>query len=917
MNEMLKRGVCRAALVAACLMAVAGSAQAAEVIFAGDSTMTPMRYSYGSDAKNRGSWPDETDDYFPDWRNNILNYAADGQTMASFVASGQYELMLREVKRGDYAYLAFADADEGQLEDFVRAVRELKGVPMLGTSVHPDLPDTGVAKSVAARLGVDFVDLRARAGAAPSKRPDLAFARRAAKAFVDEVRTRKLALAAEYVAGEPAKVNRRRWDRRQTISQRLAMIGAVKTGELLLRPTYVSLGFRLGVKPGTPPVQALYRRKGEAHWREAAFPPPYFADTAEYRGSITGLEEDTEYEVSIGGHKAEFRTWKSDVPVARTVEISPETKFPLVISERGKPEGWIRYTVRPGTTLRRDRKGHFLVVKDAAYVLIEGVAFAGGGGETREPVNITDSEHVRVRNCEFAGWGVGGTPDFTDKAVPKENGRPVNFNAAVFIGRGAKCTTVERCYFHDAYGTSCSWYYAHPAGNEAIQMGRPDHSTVIRWNDFVGSDLHRFNDAVEGEANFWENGGFNCDADVYGNFFVFCNDDNIELDGGQMNVRCFANRFESALCGVSIQGCMVSPSYVFDNDFTGLGEEQGRAGAFVKPWGFDFYGRHPVTYVYGNRFCGPGLRSEPSQFAPNGFVGGNVAVPELRDAAPRCEYPKRDLPFILDATRLDGLTVRGGRSDAPTRTVRLRWCGAPDGKRVTFAVRQNLDADWYDVTPQTGSIGPGETVELAVRIRPEKMTDRHWYRAAFLVRTAEGLSRCCSLYAATDFVPPYEAVPAGEHAVYLDATKPTSGTPKLIEDVRARGGQCVLLPVNAKRAGKEPLAYSFDLPKKGRWWFYLRGTSSAPTDDLTADAYQARVTVSLDGAPKKTSLQQCKSYMTWTMVNPGRGQGNMVSSWELEAGRHTLTVEPVAAGFCNYRFDALVATDRPAAFEPR
>jgi len=893
------------------------AADAAEVIFAGDSTMTPQRYSYGSDAKKRGSWPDETDDYFPSWADNVLNYAADGQTMASFVASGNYELMLREVKPGDFAYLAFADASESQLEDFVRAVREQKGVPMLGTSLNPEAKDTGAAAAVAARLGADFVDLRALVGPAPSKCPDLAFARKAARAFVDDVRTRKLPLAAEYVKGEPAQIGRRRWDRRQTIPQRLAMIGAVKTGELLLRPTYVSLGFRLGVKPGTPPVQALYRRKGETVWREPTFPPPYFADTAEYRGSITGLEEDTEYEISIGGKKATFRTWKSDVPVARTVEIAPDTKFPLVIDAHGKPDGWIRYTVRPGTTLRRDRTGHFLRVNGAAYVLIDDIVFAGGGGETHEPVRITDSEQVRIRNCEFTGWGIGGTPDFTDKAVPKENGQQVNFNAALFIGPGSKCVTVERCYFHDAYGTSCSWYYAHPSGNEGIQMGRPDHSTVIRWNDFVGSDLHRFNDAVEGEANFWENGGFNCDADVYGNFMVFCNDDNIELDGGQMNVRCFGNRFESSLCGVSIQGCMVSPSYVFDNDFTGLGEEQGRCGAFVKPWGFDIYGRHPVAYVYGNRFCGEGLRSEPEQFAPNGFVGGNLAVPKLADVTPRCDCPKRRLPFILDQTRLDGFAVRGGRSENPTRTVRMRWCGAADGKPVAFAVRKNLDADWYEVTPAAGTIGPGEEVALTVRIRPERMNDRHWYRAAFLVRTSEGLSRCCSLYAATDFAPPFEAVEAGEHAVYLDATKPAYGAPKLVDDKRACGGKSVYVPTNPSRAGKEPLTYTFDLPKKGRWWFYLHGSSSPATDDLTADGGMARLMVSLDGAAKKVSPHQCKSYMTWTMVNPGRGQGNMVTSWDLEAGRHTLVIEPVAKGWCSYRFDALVATDRPEAFEPR
>ena len=124
-------------------------------------------------------------------------------------------------------------------------------------------------------------------------------------------------------------------------------------------------------------------------------------------------------------------------------------------------------------------------------------------------------------------------------------------------------------------------------------------------------------------------------------------------------------------------------------------------------------------------------------------------------------------------------------------------------------------------------------------------------------------------------------------------------------------------PANPAQAGKGPLTYVFDLPKKGRWWFYLHGTSSAPTDDLTAGAGQAKLTVSLDGSPKKDSIQQCKSYMTWTMLNPGRGQGNMVSCWELEAGRHTLVIEPVTTSWCGYRLDGLVARDRPEPFEPR
>ena len=907
-------------------LAIGGAAEAVEVIFAGDSTMAPMRYVYSSEASTRGSWVDETDDYFPNWKNHILNYAADGQTMASFVASGNYEMMLREVKKGDFAFLAFADVTEKQMEDFVAAVRERKGVPMLGTTAMPEEGERvkgervkgEVVRRTAERLGVDFVDVKALAGDKASAKPTLAEARALARAFVADCRKRGLKLGAEYIDGEPAKIGRRRWDRRQTIVRRLQLMGGVKAGELSLRPTYTSLGFRLGVKPGAPAVQALYRRKGEDTWRESKFPPPYFEETAEYRGSITGLEEDTEYEVRIGGKNATFRTWKTAVKVARTIEIPADAKFPYVISEKGTADGWVRYTVAPGVTLRRDRTDHILLVKDAAYVLIENIRFDGGGGEDHEPIHIVGSEGVRIRNCEFTGWGLAGTPDFSDRAWAKdEKGSLINCNAAISIGQKSKCVTVERCYFHDAFGTSNSWFYSHPAGNEGIVMGRPDHSTVIRYNDFIGGDRHWFNDAVEGRGNFWEDGGFNCDADVYGNFMVFCNDDNIELDGGQMNVRCFGNRFESSLVGVSVQGCMVSPSYVFDNEFTGLGEEHGKCGAFVKPWGFDIYHRHPTTYIYENRFQGPGLVASPVQFAPNGFVGGNVRDAEsLNVCRVDGTYPKRDLPFVLDQGRLNGFEVRGGRSAAPTRIVKMKWCGAAGGERVSFEIRQNAEADWFEVTSSASSIGPGEAVDLKVTILPERMNDRRRYRAAFLVRTADGLSRVCSLYAATDYTPPFEAVPAGEHAVYLDARTPVEGQPKIVADPRSTKGEVVLLPLAAKES-PQPLKYVFDIPKKGRWWFYLRGTTTQPTDALVEEPATARITVSVNGEPKKVSLQQCKSWMTWTMITPGRNQGNMISYWDLEPGKHEVVIDPVAAGWCPFRFEALVATDTPGSFEPR
>jgi hypothetical protein len=60
---------------------------------------------------------------------------------------------------------------------------------------------------------------------------------------------------------------------------------------------------------------------------------------------------------------------------------------------------------------------------------------------------------------------------------------------------------------------------------------------VIRYNDFSGTDeYHRFNNVISGYFNNQESGGFYKDADVYGKFFGYSNDDSIELDGGLSTV---------------------------------------------------------------------------------------------------------------------------------------------------------------------------------------------------------------------------------------------------------------------------------------------------------------------------------------------------------------------------------------------
>lgn len=310
--------------------------------------------------------------------------------------------------------------------------------------------------------------------------------------------------------------------------KRLSIIRPEAEGSLRLEPTFVCCGLEFGARNGIPGLKVEYRKcvaKGDA-WN--AVDGKYVVHsprTMDYRLSLRDLAEDTEYEVRLvdGSGKTvktgRFRTWKSDVPIARTVLLDASGPLPKTISAIGSPSGWIRYTAAPGTVLDFGEGSEDCVnVTGAKYVLFDDIVAKGTFG--RRVFNVTDSSHVRFRNCNISRWGRVGKPRFDKKGrlfdpskAAKRYG--INFDGAIEIGRGCDGVVVERCYIHDPRGRANSWFYSHPAGPEAVVMAKPNGSTVLRWNDFVGSDWHRFNDAVESAGNFSENGGFNRDGVYY------------------------------------------------------------------------------------------------------------------------------------------------------------------------------------------------------------------------------------------------------------------------------------------------------------------------------------------------------------------------------------------------------------------
>jgi hypothetical protein len=406
--------------------------------------------------------------------------------------------------------------------------------------------------------------------------------------------------------------------------------------------------------PGPRPdvLSVTYRKQG-GPWLEA-LQPPYAAEENMLRGSIVGLEEDTSYEIRITGNndkvlaQQEFKTWQSDVPIAKTIVLDEATFLGrLVIKDSGSPDGWIKYAAKKGFVLKNDRKGQLLELDRAKYVLLEGLTLRGG---LKEAVTIKQCEHVRVVNCDIAGWGRIGTQRFDlDGKYYTDRGTAINWDSAILVEKSLG-TVVERCYIHDPVTTANPWYYSHPAGPQAVGIDKP-RSTVVRYNDFIGSDLHRWNDGIEGAGNFHVDGGFNRDADIYGNLICFANDDAIEIDGGQVNVRVYLNQFEGCLCGVSIQGCMSGPSYVFRNLLVNMGDENGIGGQTIKTSSYA-NGPSAVSFLFNNTCYGNSsdlaLPHNLRIVARNNIFAGRSAI------SGRSQSPQSDCDYNLVSTGREG-----------------------------------------------------------------------------------------------------------------------------------------------------------------------------------------------------------------------------------------------------------------------
>lgn len=396
-------------------------------------------------------------------------------------------------------------------------------------------------------------------------------------------------------------------------------------GELYLVPTFENISYYIDTEYDDAECKITYRKVGENTWNDVT-EPMFDSIVNQFRGSIPFLNQDTEYEVKavisnkgriLKESTATIRTWQDNPPIAETIklkDIYSGSGDLTLLDYKGTADGWIKIDGEGMTVDANKQFFEAVTITGCEYLILENVKVRGG---TDYGVVVDAKCHdIRLINCDIAEWGLADVQDY-DFGSYYRGGECKN-NQAGLVAINSRNFVLERSYIHDPDCHANAWSgpgfsRTHPMGGTAVLLWGVQ-GLVLRYNDFVGSDEYRYNDVLEGVDNGnLGDGSTGRDADVYGNLLIFSQDDAIELDGSQMNVRFYQNRVEQTYNGISTTPINTGPNYIYRNLVYNLGASNGEAGVSVKLGNAGYTAPTdenpdywPRQHFFNNTFCGQG-----------------------------------------------------------------------------------------------------------------------------------------------------------------------------------------------------------------------------------------------------------------------------------------------------------------------
>ncbi len=554
-----------------------------------------------------------------------------------------------------------------------------------------------------------------------------------------------------------------------------------------------------------------FRAAGGKEWRTAP-EPVLIRHEKSYRSCLLDLAEDCRYELKLtvddDGNKEEFirefQTLGKEPPIARTVLLDPNQRGAFK-PESGSPDGYIRYSAPLGFVFDAGKKAEEAIrIDGASYIIIDGLVIRGA---RKHGITITNSHHIIIRNCDIAGYGRAGVfrPDLDGKFYV--NDKPIWHDAGIQIIRSENILA-ERNYIHDPDAFGNSWLYSHPAGPTGFYVG-DSASVTLRYNDVIGSDLKRWNDGIDGMDNFSPNGGFRRDAEIYGNYFAFGDDDGIELDGGQQSARFFYNKVEGFYCGISVAPCLRGPSYVYRNLFCNPGDEFGLGGTGIKMisgvpsiwgtvflWGNDIFWSGGISYPPIAKSSGLPLlllHSRENRYPEEMKFYPQPKSPDFRvdinDAGSVSEYlpPKlTELPFRPAGFSIDKTSLRFVQKDQHVHSEQITITADSPGFSSEFRIVAPEASKHFQVTPSSGVLEYGKPVTLTVSSAPDDIRQARRHIGAFAIRLVNGFSRPISVETDSRMHPELRRA-AHSNALYGKIVKTGNGEAELVFEVPQTG----------------------------------------------------------------------------------------------------------------------------------
>lgn len=499
-----------------------------------------------------------------------------------------------------------------------------------------------------------------------------------------------------------------------------------------------------------------YKAEEEPEWK-AAFPPYYDTERFQLRGSMMNLKENTAYEVRLEKkrkdkwvtlRKGRFTTWSSCPPVEKELKLSELKEYKAAAGVvlkglKGRANGWIRIVGDVPVEAPSDCR-EALEIDNCKYLILENLTVKGG---RIDAVAVRENcEHVRIIGADISAWGrvavdqvhLEDSVNYPASKYNRDNacfiddeGVVIRNDAGIYLGTagkvpGPKNIVIERCYIHDPNGHSNAWHgireigkakgvpyrFWHPQGPQGVYM-RSRGGLVIRYNDVVGADHHRLHDLLGGFNNGKIDGGMNTDADVYGNYLAFSQDDGLEMDGGQCNIRLYNNRIEQARVGISTAPNKKGPSYLTGNVIFNLGDSNREYSYGIKNGGgtLHSHGLHyfinNTFYISGNCISSVGYGGDVDRGMFQGYSRNNIFY-NRREENPKARgcgiYESHahannhfDYDLFFDANRKD----KKGRA-------RLKSADCEQHAVYKDPLFADPDAGVFTLLPESPAIGAGQ-----------------------------------------------------------------------------------------------------------------------------------------------------------------------------------------------------------------